>query len=78
MNEKTILLMVLSLSIASLILIVVYNYNIKLGWDKLLGRYVIYYEVLKNDWDIQTGRWSKYELFIIPLPLWLNFLHKEE
>jgi hypothetical protein len=78
MNEKIILLMMLSLSIVSLILIVVFNYNVKFGWDKLLGRHVIYYEVLKNDWDIQTGRWSKYELFIIPLPLFLNFLHKEE
>lgn len=78
MDEKQIMLMVLSLSVASIILIIVFNYNVKIGWDKLLERYVIYYEFLKNDWDVTTGRWSKYELRIIPLPVFLNFLHKEE
>lgn len=77
MDEKQILLTMLSLSIASIILIIIFNYNVKIGWDKLLGRYAIYYEFLVNDWDVTTGRWTKYELRIIPLPLFLNFLHKE-
>lgn len=78
MEDKTILLTVLSLLVTSIILIVIFNYNVKCGYDKLLERYVIYWEVLKNDWDVQTGRWSKYELKILQMPLWLNFLHKEE
>lgn len=76
MNEKEILITMLSLLITSLILTILFNYNVKIQWDKKLERWCIYYEILKNDWDTITGRWTKLELKIIPLPLWLNKIFK--
>ena len=76
MNEKTILLMVLSLSIASLILIVVSNYNVKIDYDELLERWTLKWEVLVDEWNVQTGRRRGLELRIYKLPKWFNYIFK--
>lgn len=76
MNEKTILLTLLSLSITSIILIVISGYNMKLDYDVLLERWTIKWETLVDEWDVQTGRKRGLELRIYKLPKWLNYIFK--
>lgn len=76
MDEKTILLTLLSLSITSIILIVISGYNMKLDYDVLLERWTIKWETLVDEWDVQTGRKRGLELRIYKLPKWLNYIFK--
>jgi len=76
MNEKIILLMMLSLSIVSLILIVVSGYNVKIDYDELLECWTIKWEILKDEWNVQTGRRRGLELRIYKLPKFLNYVFK--
>ncbi len=78
MNEKTILLTLLSLSITSIILIVISGYNMKLDYDELLERWTIKWETLVDEWDVQTGRKRGLELRIYKLPKWLNYIFKSD
>lgn len=78
MEEKKILLTLLSLSITSLILIVISGYNVKIDYDELLERWTLKYEVLIDEYDVQTGRKRGLVLKIIKLPKFLNYIFKSD
>ena len=66
----------LSLLVASIILMVIFNYNVKLDYDELLERWTIKWEVLMDEWNTQTGRRRGLELRIWKLPRFLNYIFK--
>ena len=75
--EKEIAEWILAAVIGIAVLLIIFNYSIKIGWDEGFSCYTIKWEDLVDRWEFPDSRHRQLKLHIWKLPKWMNIFKRK-